>query len=163
MFAFSERRCSMDNNFFNNVSVEKFAAFLDGNLLPDEMQQMSSMVDNNEMMHDIYAASKLTDETLANYTDDDLALPEEIKSADLEIPLIFSDFQSIEPYENFEVAACAACADVADEFELDDELPSNDVDTTDDLPSFEDSANPLQDEINMSSPEEDGGDFFRPK
>ena len=146
----------MDNNFFNNVSVEKFAAFLDGNLLPDEMQQMSSMVDNNEMMHDIYAASKLTDETLAKYTDDDLALPEEIKSADLEIPQIFSDFQSIEPYENFEVAACAACADVNDEFELDNEVPSNDVNTIGELSSFEDSTNQIPDEINLSSPDDDG-------
>ncbi len=159
MFAFLGRRCSMDNNFFNNVSVEKFAAFLDGNLLPDEMQQMSSMVENNEMMHDIYAVSKLADETLANYTDDDLAPPEEITSTDFEIPQIFSDFQSTEPHDNFEVAACA---DVADEFELDDEAPSNDVNTIDELPSFDDSMNQIQDEINLSSPEEDGGIFSDP-
>ena len=147
----------MEDNFFNNVSVEKFAAFLDGNLLPDEMQQMSSMVESNEMMHDIYAASKLTDETLTNYTDDDLTLPEDMTSAEFELPHVFSDFQSSELSEDFEVAACAACADVADEFELDSEVSSNDVGSLDDLPSFEDSANPLQDEINISSPEEDGG------
>ena len=154
MFAFLGRRCSMEDNFFNNVSVEKFAAFLDGNLLPDEMQQMSSMVESNEMMHDIYAASKLTDETLTNYTDDDLTLPEEMTSAKFELPHVFRDFQSSELSEDFEVAACA---DVADEFEIDNEVSSNDVDSLDDLPSFEDSANPLQDEINMSSPEDDGG------
>ena len=147
----------MDNNFFNNVSVEKFAAFLDGNLLPDEMQQMSSMVESDETLHDIYAASKLADETQANYSDDDLSLPEEITSSDFEMPHIFSDFQSTEQSENFEVAACAACADVADEFELDDEDPSNDVNTLEDLQSFENSTNQIQDEINLSSPEEDGG------
>lgn len=154
MFAFSGRRCSMDDNFFNNVSVEKFAAFLDGNLLPDEMLQMSSMVKSNEMMHDIYAASKLADETQTNYTDDDLALPEEITSAEFELPHIFCDFQSSELSEDFEVAACA---DVADEYELDNEVSSNDVGSLDDLPSFEDSTNQIQDEINLSSPEEDGG------
>lgn len=147
----------MEDNFFNNVSVEKFAAFLDGNLLPDEMQQMSSMVESNEMMHDIYAASKLADETQTNYTDEDLTLPEEITSAEFELPHIFSDFQSSQLSEDFEEASCAACADVADEFELDSEVSSNDVGGLDDLPSFEDSSNQIQEEINLSSPEEDGG------
>ena len=143
----------MENDFMKSISIEKFAAFLDGNLLPDEMQQMSSMVESNEMMHDIYEASKVADETQANYTDDDLALPEEITSAEFELPHIFSDFQSSEKAEDFEVAACA---DVADEFELDNEVYSKDVDTLDDLPSFEDSTNQQQDEINLPSLDEDG-------
>ena len=46
----------MDNSF----SIEKFAAFLDGNLLPDEMEQISSEVNNDEMMRDILSASKQT-------------------------------------------------------------------------------------------------------
>ena len=147
----------MKNDVLNSISVEKFAAYLDGNLSSDEMQQVSSLMETNEMMHDIYAVSGLVDETLANYTGDDLTLPEEITSTDFELPSLFHDLQTSDSPEVFEVAASASCADVIDECNTDVDCLLNDDNPTKDFSSFEDSTNLMQDEISSVSPDEEGG------
>lgn len=97
----------------NSVRIEKFAAFLDGNLMPDEMERISSLIESDGMMSDIHNASNVASETLANYSSDELILPEEITSGIFEIPSFDEDSIAFDVFNNYEVAACA-CADVAD-------------------------------------------------
>lgn len=108
---FLERRLDMENDFMNTISVEKFAAFLDGNLLPDEMHQITSLVEKDGMMHEIYNASNLATETLSNYSEDELALPDEIVSDNYIIPSFEIDHQQLSFDNGYDVAACA-CADL---------------------------------------------------
>lgn len=148
----------MDKAFMDSISIEKFAAFLDGNLQPNEMQQISSIVENDDMMHDIFDASKITDETLANYTPDDLILPEEITSTDFELPSFEDVFQqSGGSFEDCEIAACA-CADVADISEPVEGV-SMEENTADEFPSYDDASVGESNE-NSIAPEEEHGDIF---
>ena len=80
MCAFSERRLYMDKMFQPSISVEKFAAYLDGNLLPEEMAKISSAIEHSELLQDIMDASDLADDTLANYSEYELSLPQELSS-----------------------------------------------------------------------------------
>lgn len=103
----------MDKNIPSSISIEKFAAYLDGNLMPDEMEIISSKVNDDEMMQDILSASKQVEETIEGYTSDDLILPEELNSDNFEIPsLVEESFPNIASGD-YEVAACAA-SDVED-------------------------------------------------
>ena len=118
----------MDNSF----SIEKFAAFLDGNLLPEEMEQISSEVNNDGMMRDILSASKQVDETIDNYTSEDLELPEELSSYDFEYPSLSEESIPYVAIEDCEVAACAS--PVVDDFGSieEDNITSEVTDTNED-------------------------------
>lgn len=113
MSEFTERRLSMENDNMNSLSIEKFAAYLDGNLLPEEMQQISSLIEKDDMMQEVYGASKIVDETLANYTPDDLILPEEITSSDFKLPSFGDASQLTDLSDDYGMVACAN-ADMAD-------------------------------------------------
>lgn len=64
----------MINNDFNfefdssdfPVSIEKFAAYLDGNLSDDEMQRVEAVIDGDEGMQDVISHNQYIDETLSN-------------------------------------------------------------------------------------------------
>lgn len=115
----------MDNSF----SIEKFAAFLDGNLLPEEMEQISSEVNNDEMMRDILSASKQVDETIDSYTPEELVLPDELSSYDFEFPSLSEESVPYIATEDYEVAACASPA--VDDFGSieEDNITSGETDT----------------------------------
>ena len=67
-------------------SIEKFAAYLDGNLPQDEMQQMSQLIENDMTLHQLLDASTAVDDTIAGFADMDLQLPQEISGSDFELP-----------------------------------------------------------------------------
>lgn len=97
-------------------SIEKFAAFLDGNLSQSEMQQFSQLAEHDSALHQLLEASSVVDNTLAGFTDSDLQLPPEIVGSDFELPSIpvegISPLVTLspEPMDGMLVAA-AACAD----------------------------------------------------
>ena len=97
-------------------SIEKFAAYLDGNLPQSEMQQISQMAEHDDVLHQLLDVSTMIDNTMGGYTADDLQLPEEIIGSDFVLPQITSDgitpsfAPSLEPMDDMHVAA-AACAD----------------------------------------------------
>lgn len=72
-------------------SIEKFAAFLDGNLPQDEMQQFSQMAELDSVLHQLLNASEVVDNTLAGFIDADMQLPEEIVNSSFDIPTIPTD------------------------------------------------------------------------
>lgn len=107
----------MDKNIPSSISIEKFAAYLDGNLMPGEMEQISSEIKSDEMMLDILSASNQVEETIGGYTSDDLILPEELSSDNFEIPsLVSSLVEESFPHiasGDYEVSACAS-SDIED-------------------------------------------------
>ena len=139
-------------------SIEKFAAFLDGNLSQSEMQQFSQLAEHDSALHQLLKASSVVDNTLADYSDSDLQLAPEIVSLDFELPMIPAEgitplvTLTPEPIDDMLVAA-AACADedvsmfssdnpdnhltIGDEIHNDSShlMPENDgFDNCDDLP-----------------------------
>ena len=95
----------MNNGFLDIISVEKYAAFLDGNLTPEEMQHVTDLIANNEALHQIHQTSIVAEDALSSYSSDDLKLPLEIEDdlfrlPNLEEPSILFDCSFNE------VAAC---------------------------------------------------------
>ncbi len=69
-------------------SIEKFAAFLDGNLSHREMNQISQLAEYDSTLHQMIDASTEIDDTIAEGTDTDMQMPPEIASSDIELPEI---------------------------------------------------------------------------
>ncbi len=67
-------------------SIEKFAAFLDGNLSQSEMKQFSQLAEQDEVLHQLLNASTEIEDSIAGFTDSDLQLPPEIANPDFELP-----------------------------------------------------------------------------
>lgn len=96
-------------------SIEKFAAFLDGNLPWREMQQFSQMAEQDNALHQLLDASTVIDNTIAGFTDTDLQLPPEIAGSSFEIPSIPADgispLVTLTPVPIDDMLVAAACAD----------------------------------------------------
>lgn len=75
-------------------SIEKFAAYLDGNLSQDEMLQFSRLITKNENLMNFLDANADIEETLASYGEADLQLPHEVTERNFNLP-------QIENIENF--------------------------------------------------------------
>ena len=92
-------------------SIERFAAYLDGNLSQSEMQQFSQLAERDSVLHQLLEASTEVNNTFANFTESDLQLPPEIIDLDFELPAIPSEGISPlvtlapEPIDNMLVAA----------------------------------------------------------
>ena len=67
-------------------SVERFAAYLDGNLSQSEMQQFSQMAEQDNVLHKLLDAGDAVDDTMLGFTDADLQLPSEIIGSDFDLP-----------------------------------------------------------------------------
>ena len=126
---FTERRDDMHKDSIFPVSIEEFAAYLDGNLTIEDMNRVSSVIDSNSDMHSIADSVQLVDETLASYSPLELTLPDDISSMDFSIPQI--DNMDILPtgFEEYHSVACCELHwfDSTEEFDdcgmdLDDEI-----------------------------------------
>ena len=68
------------------VSIEEFAAYMDGNLSEDEMQRISSVIENDETMQDVMDSMEQSELTLAEYGQEDMQLPEKIADGEFDVP-----------------------------------------------------------------------------
>lgn len=91
-----ERRNSMENNFIPPINIEKFAAYLDGNLSVDEMQHVSAVLVADSKMQEIIELSDFVNGNLYNNNYDSTNLPNDIFSMNFEIPSIESDFHYLQ-------------------------------------------------------------------
>lgn len=73
----------MDNLFNSGISIEKMAAFLDGNMSASEMQEVSAVIEGNKMLKKVVEAS---DSIKSHLLSVDIHLPSELRSLDFEIP-----------------------------------------------------------------------------
>lgn len=105
----------MDNLFDSGISIEKMAAFLDGNLSASEMQGISSLIDNDASLQRFMDASSVIDDSISAFSLLDMDLPQELQMLDFDLPSLDGDFHGLvtlspEPLpfpDNMMVAACA--------------------------------------------------------
>lgn len=90
------------------ISIEEFAAYLDGNLSDDDVRRVSSVIENDEAMQDIAVNNQLVEETLSNYESSDFILPEELTSLDFEVPLFDDSVNINNTWDGLDAAACVA-------------------------------------------------------
>ena len=115
MNVYGERRHTMDNLFNSGISIEKMAAYLDGNLSASEMQGISSLIDNDASLQQFMDASSVIDESISAFSMSDIKLPQELQTLDFELPSLDGNFHGLvtlspDPLSfpnNMMVAACA--------------------------------------------------------
>ena len=111
------------------ISIEDFAAYLDGNLSMQEANRITDLAQEDESIKRLLDANDVINKTLSSYSGKDLELPQEIESLSFELPNLHDDnlrFVGLSPesasYIDF---AAAACADT--DFNIDD-IDNNIVD-----------------------------------
>lgn len=100
----------MDKHFNPSISIEKFAAFLDGNLPQDEMQNISSTIEHDEALKAILDTSNMIDTTLENGISDDVQIPDDIANLDFDLPNLTDnsvDFNMFHIDDTPDVSTCA--------------------------------------------------------
>ena len=98
MSAYAERRSIMDKNYMPPVSIEKFAAYLDGNLSEDEMNRIDTLVSTNSDMEELVSISDEVDEDIQIYMQDEFAYEADmtaLEDSDFDIPNIDADIPLI--------------------------------------------------------------------
>lgn len=145
------------------VSIEEFAAYLDGNLTEDGMNEVASAINSEDNLHAIMSSCQTVDDTLANYEPLQLTVPDEISTMDFEIPNVNDgDYLNIGDWADLDVAACSACA--ADTSVDDFMNPGNDIASMNDHAGLDDDSSDMtsdhfMDDWNHSSNEESSIDF----
>lgn len=74
----------------NKVSIEQFAAFLDGNLSEEDMQNISAAIDANPEFTTILSDVMSVNDSLDFLSEHENILPDELQNMDFEIPEILS-------------------------------------------------------------------------
>lgn len=153
----------MNKDFMPPVSIEEFAAYLDGNLTEDGMNEVASAINSEDNLHAIMSSCQTVDDTLANYEPLQLTVPDEISTMDFEIPNVNDgDYLNIGDWADLDVAACSACA--ADTSVDDFMNPGNDIASMNDHTGLDDVSSDMTsdhfiDDWNHSSNEESSIDF----
>ena len=76
------------HNTTNGISIEQFAAFLDGNLPDDEMQIVADAIDGNKEYTEILGDVMQVDETVDVYMSNPGAFRDELSDTDFDLPVI---------------------------------------------------------------------------
>lgn len=74
-------------------SIERFAAYLNGNLTEADMNTFSMEIENNSALQQMLEANSLIDDKIDSFSFEDLQLPEEIIGIEFDIP----DVATVEP------------------------------------------------------------------
>lgn len=70
------------------VSIEKFAAYLDGNLSIEDTQDMAKLIMNDSSLLDILNVNTNVDNQINQMSEDGFELPNDIATSDLDFPQI---------------------------------------------------------------------------
>ncbi len=81
----------MGGLFDSLISIGTMAAFIDSNLSDKEMQEMSSMIENDESLKNLMDANSVIDESMSALAMADTELPQELQTLDFELP-VFEEF-----------------------------------------------------------------------
>lgn len=79
------------------VSVEEFAAFLDGNLSQEDTERMELLIDSNKMLKGIYDINSSAEETFLTINENEETIPDEIENMSFDIP----DWDNSEVIDDF--------------------------------------------------------------
>ena len=76
----------MHKDFTPSVSVEEFAAYLDGNLSDSKMNDLQQLIDNDVHLRNIINTNSFMEDNISSKTNEDWQLPDEILRMDFEYP-----------------------------------------------------------------------------
>ena len=76
----------MHKDFIPPVSIEEFAAYLDGNLTEEGMNEVASASHADDSLQDILSSGYMVDETLSTYDDWNQIVPDDIFTDSFDIP-----------------------------------------------------------------------------
>lgn len=77
-----------------SISIEKFAAFLDGNLAQDEMQKIENLVASDDVLQDIFDAKGIIDDSINDNCNQNIQLPFEIDNLSFDLPDVDTSLNS---------------------------------------------------------------------
>lgn len=110
MSAYAERRNIMDKLFTSPVSIEQFAAYLDGNLSDSQMNEMDMLITSNPVLEELAEMSDIIAEDTQLYLNDDFAYETDmtmLNEQDFDIPCIDIEDELVADiariYENAEI------------------------------------------------------------
>ena len=108
----------MHKDFVPPISIEEFAAYLDGNLSAAEMNRVANLVNNNSDMEEIVSISDAVNEDMLTYMQDEFAYEADmsaLESSDFDIPNLDTDISAHLDNERQEYREDMCVADSADE------------------------------------------------
>ena len=111
MNVYAERRSIMDKLFIPPVSVEQFAAYLDGNLPGSQMHNMDLLIATDPVMMELSEISDVIAEDTQYYMNDDFAIEADmimLDEHDFELPDIDSNDMNLDVETEIEVASTSA-------------------------------------------------------
>lgn len=84
----------MHKDFIPPVSIEEFAAYLDGNLTEDGMNEVASAIQSDGSLQNILSTGYMVDETLSTYDNWNQIVPDDVFTDSFEIPNIEENLDS---------------------------------------------------------------------
>lgn len=94
---YGERRHSMFSLFNSGISIEKFAAFLDGNLSADEMRDIYAVIREDDNFQQFMDVNSVVDDALTSFSDSNNELPRELQTLDFDLPTLEDYHRKIVP------------------------------------------------------------------
>lgn len=88
----------MVNEYNTPVSIEKLAAYMDGNLTPEATHYISMQIEHNPVLSEMMSVNQNVDNQLHLSLADDFVLPDELNSPDFNIPSVslMPEIQNVE-------------------------------------------------------------------
>ena len=103
----------MHKDFVPTVSIEKFAAYLDGNLTEEGMNEVASAIHSDNSLQDILSSGYMVDETLSTYDDWNQIVQDDIFTDSFDIPNIEENLDTSDIFLQNEDSIYAETVDVS--------------------------------------------------
>lgn len=78
----------MANSMHNSISVEKFAAYLDGNLSLEETQDIAELIMSDSSLSELLTVNTAVDNQMQKMESDGYALPDDLANMEFDYPHI---------------------------------------------------------------------------
>ena len=103
----------MHKDFVPPVSIEKFAAYLDGNLTEEGMNEVASAIHADDSLQDILSSGYMVDEMLSTYDDWNQIVPDDIFTDSFDIPNVEGNLDTSDIFPQNEDSIYAETVDVS--------------------------------------------------
>ena len=103
----------MHKDFVPPVSIEEFAAYLDGNLTEDGMNEIASAIHSDNSLQEILSSGYMVDEMLSTYDDWNQIVPDDIFTDSFDIPNVEGNLDASDIFPQNEDSIYAETVDVS--------------------------------------------------
>lgn len=122
----------MNKNVITSISVEDFAAYLDGNLSVDSIRQIESLIQDDSFVHEIFDASQIIEQNYNRIVEEGFEIPPELLSNEFDIPNIDNDLS----YTN--ITSGNINDNISDDISQQDDNPNTDLNQNSNLIALDD-------------------------